>query len=162
MPFLFPGRQQGDGRFNVIGVHLVKRLGLVIAAAVIITATGSAHHSPAAFDMNSQITIQGTVSRLDWTNPHVYIYVNGESASGKPAEWRIETDPVPILNRSGWRRESLAVGSPVTVRASPDRNPQAESCVALVDRVGIRATRTNYDEEERRNARLCTGVPPVW
>jgi hypothetical protein len=61
----------------------MKRLGLVIAATVIITATVSAHHSPAAFDMNSQITIQGTVSRLDWTNPRVYIHVKGQSASGK-------------------------------------------------------------------------------
>jgi hypothetical protein len=109
----------------------MKTLGSVIAAAVIITATVSAHHSPAAFDINSQITIQGTVSRLDWTNPHVYIYVNGESASGKPAEWMIETDPVPILNRSGWRREMLAVGSPVTVRANPDRNPQRNHAILL-------------------------------
>ena len=109
----------------------MRRLGSVIAATVLITATASAHHSPAAFDLNSQITIQGTVSRLDWTNPHVYIYVKGESASGKPAEWMIETDPVPILNRSGWRRELLAIGSPVTVRANPDRNPQRNHAVLL-------------------------------
>ena len=82
----------------------MRRLGSVIAAMVVITATASAHHSPAAFDLNSQITIQGKVTRLDWTNPHVYIYVNGESAPGKSAEWTIETDPVPILSRSGWRR----------------------------------------------------------
>lgn len=97
---------------------------MVIAAAVIVTATVSAHHSPAAFDMNAQITIQGTISRLDWTNPHVYIHVKGRSESGEAAEWMIETDPVPILSRSGWRRELLTVGSPVIVRAHPDRTPQ--------------------------------------
>lgn len=79
----------------------MRKLGSVIAAMVVFTATASAHHSPAAFDLNAQITIQGRVTRLDWTNPHVYIYVNGESASGKPGEWMIETDPVSILTRSG-------------------------------------------------------------
>ena len=104
---------------------------MVIAAAVIVTATLSAHHSPAAFDMASQITIQGTISRLDWSNPHVYIYVNGPSASGKPVEWMIETDPVPILSRSGWRRELLAVGAPVTVRARPDRSARRNHALLL-------------------------------
>src|SRR5687767_8922658 len=89
------------GGLSIVGV-LIKRLGLVIAGAIIITAPLSAHHSPAAFATNSQIIIQGTVSRLSWTNPHVYIYVKGTIASGKPAEWMIETDPIPILTRSGW------------------------------------------------------------
>lgn len=109
----------------------MNRLGLLIAATVTISATVAAHHSPAAFDMNSPITIQGTISRLDWSNPHVYIYVNGPGVSGKPVEWMIETDPVPILVRSGWRRELLAVGSPVTVRVSPDRNPQRRHALLL-------------------------------
>jgi hypothetical protein len=112
------------------------RLGLVIAATVMIAATVSAHHSPAAFDMSAQITIQGTISRLDWTNPHVYIHVKGQTASGTPAEWMFETDPVPILTRSGWRRELLAVGAPVTVRAHPDRNSQRNH--ALLVSIGLR------------------------
>jgi hypothetical protein len=109
----------------------MQRLGVVVSAAVVITATLSAHHSPAAFDMASQVTIQGTVSRLDWTNPHVYIHVTAQGASGRPAEWMIETDPVPILTRSGWRRELLAVGSTVTVRAHPDRNRQRNHALLL-------------------------------
>jgi hypothetical protein len=109
----------------------MKGLWLAAAAVVVITTTVSAHHSPAAFDMASQITIQGTISRLDWSNPHVYIYVTGRGASGTPVEWMIETDPVPILTRSGWRRELLTIGSPVTVRVSPDRNRQRNHALLL-------------------------------
>src|SRR5687768_248017 len=139
----------------------MKRLGLVIAATVIITATVSAHHSPAAFDMNSQITIQGTVSRLDWTNPHVYIHVKGQSASGKSTEWMIETDAVPILNRSGWRRELLTVGSPVTVRANPDRNSQRNHAllVSIALRDGVVLTPRSA---VTTSAAKATSVAGVW
>ena len=119
-----------------VGGLLMKRLGVVISAAVAIIAPVSAHHSPTAFDMSSQIIIQGTISRLSWNNPHVYIYVNGQSESGKPVEWMIETDAVPILTRSGWYRELLAIGSPVTIRANPDRN--AERNHALLVSIAIR------------------------
>ena len=95
---------------------------LALTAALGLTVTVSAHHSPAAFRLDSQVTIQGTVTRFDWTNPHTYIYVNTTTVTGQPAQWLFETDPVPILSRSGWSRESLAVGSKVTVRANPDRN----------------------------------------
>jgi len=81
-----------------------------------------AHHSPASFDQTSQVTIQGTVTRLDWTNPHVYIYVDTKAVTGDVAQWIIETDPTPILTRSGWSRDSVRIGALVTVRVNPDRD----------------------------------------
>ena len=102
----------------------MRLLGSVFAATVIISAATSAHHSPAAFDLNSQVTIQGAVSRFDWTNPHAYIYVTASAGAGETVEWMIETDGTSILTRSGWSRDSVAVGSIVTVRANPDRDAQ--------------------------------------
>jgi hypothetical protein len=94
----------------------------VLVATLVLVSTASAHHSPSAFKLDSQVTIQGTVTRFDWTNPHVYIYVDTTTAAGQRAQWLIETDPTPILTRSGWSRQSLPVGTKVTVRANPDRN----------------------------------------
>ncbi len=139
----------------------MRRLGLVIAATAVITATASAHHSPAAFDLSSQITIQGKVTRLDWTNPHVYIYVNGQSVSGRPAEWMIETDPVPILTRSGWRRELLTVGSVVTVRANPDRNLQRNHAILVSIALGNGVVWTPRAAAATSTAR-ATSVAGVW
>lgn len=133
------------------------KLAVVIAAAIGGSAPVLAHHSPAAFDMASQMTIQGTISRLDWSNPHVYIYVTGPGTSGTPVEWMIETDPVPILSRSGWRRELLAVGSPVTVRVSPDRNPQRHHALLLSIALpgGVVLT-------PRAAAPTSAAEPPAW
>jgi hypothetical protein len=103
----------------------------MFAMALAGTATGWAHHSPAAFDLASQITIQGKVSRFDWTNPHVYIYVTTTGAAGEAVEWMIETDGTSLLTRSGWRRDTLAVGSLVTVRANPDRNARRHHALLI-------------------------------
>jgi hypothetical protein len=102
----------------------------VIVATFVVTPTASAHHSPAAFSLDSQVTIQGTVSRFDWTNPHVYIYVHATTA-GDTRDWMIETDGTSLLTRSGWSRESIAIGDVVTVRANPDRNAQRHHALLI-------------------------------
>ena len=103
----------------------------VIAGMTLVTSTASGHHSPAGFRRDSQVTIQGTVSRLDWRNPHVYIYIVTMNGAGERLEWTIETDPVPLLTRSGWSAESIAPGDLVTVRANPDRNAQRNHALLL-------------------------------
>ncbi len=107
----------------------------VTAGMILVTSTASGHHSPAGFRLDSQVTIQGTVSRVDWRNPHVYIYVDTTNGAGEELEWTIETDPVPILTRNGWSAESIAPGDLVTVRANPDRNAQRNH--ALLISIGL-------------------------
>ena len=80
-----------------------------------------AHHSPIIFDMGATISLEGRVTRVDWTNPHVYIHVETTDSAGRTAEWQLETDAVPILLRNGWTRESLTAGDLVSVQANPDR-----------------------------------------
>jgi hypothetical protein len=82
------------------------------------------HHSAAIFDRQSVVAFQGTVTRFNWTNPHVYIYVETLDDAGGVIEWEIETDATPILTRSGWTRNSFAPGEQITVRANPDKNAQ--------------------------------------
>jgi hypothetical protein len=102
----------------------MRRPFLALVVTLYVANPATAHHSPAAFDLTSQITIQGKISRVDWTNPHVYIYVDTVTPAGAPAHWIIETDPTPILTRSGWRRDLMRVGATVTVRANPAKNTQ--------------------------------------
>jgi hypothetical protein len=139
----------------------MKRLGSVTLAMVVMTAGASAHHSPSAFDTESQIAIQGKISRVDWTSPHTYIYVEGASASGRTAEWMLETDAVPILTRSGWTRQALSVGTAVTVRANPDRNPQRNHALivslALPDGT-VLAPRSSSGAQGAR----ATSIAGVW
>lgn len=84
----------------------------LLAAAVPI----AAHHSFAAeYDRNRTITVTGSVTRLEWTNPHARLYVMGTDETGKMQEWDFELGPPNGLMRNGWRRDSLKAGLKVVV-----------------------------------------------
>jgi hypothetical protein len=84
---------------------------------VLLFGTASAHHSGAEFDKDRVVVIEGTVVDYRWRNPHVYVVVNDSN----DFDWMMETDATPIMQRSGWTRDSFALGDAVTVRANPDR-----------------------------------------
>ena len=97
------------------------RLAELVFLSCLVATPLSAHHSPIIFDMGSVVVLDGRVTRVDWTNPHVYFFVEATDAAGGTAEWQLETDAVPILLRNGWTRDSLSVGDRVSVLANPDR-----------------------------------------
>src|SRR5690554_1200 len=104
--------------------RLMKRL---IAATPILTATAflcasaAAHHSQSMFDTSQEIVIEGTVSRFDWVNPHMYIVVATTGPDGQPA--LVEGEGVGITQAlvDGLDRDALTPGTPVVMRANPNR-----------------------------------------
>jgi hypothetical protein len=133
---------------------------VVIAAAITIASSASGHHSNSIFNLDSVVVIQGTVSRFDWQNPHVYIYVETTNDGGEQLEWLIETDPTPILTRNGWTLESLAPGDSVTVRASPDRRAQRNHAllVSIATEDGVVLTPRSNGVETVSRASSLSGV----
>lgn len=97
--------------------------GFLLAAALTVVESGLAHHSPAAFDGDAVVSVEGTVTRFDFRNPHVYIYMESVDDSGSVTAWEIESDWMTELRRLGWSRESLAPGDQIVVQAHPARNP---------------------------------------
>ena len=93
-----------------------------VAAAVVAVAVWTAdrpvtaHHSFAAeYDSTKPITLTGTVTKVEWMNPHVYFYLDVKDDAGVVAHWAIEGGAPTSLYRAGWRRESLKFGDVVTV-----------------------------------------------
>src|SRR5437773_5414788 len=79
----------------------------------------SAHHSFAAeYDANKPITVTGTVTKMEWMNPHARFYVDVKETDGKIAHWNFELGAIPVLLKQGWRKDSLKAGDVVTVDAS--------------------------------------------
>jgi hypothetical protein len=75
-----------------------------------------AHHSISAeFDMNKPVTFTGTVTKIEWTNPHIYTHVEVKEPDGKVIEYRVEGGPPNALYRAGWRKDTLKIGEKVTV-----------------------------------------------
>jgi Family of unknown function (DUF6152) len=104
---------------------------VVVLAASLAVAPAWAHHSAAIFDTHAVVAFEGTVTKFSWTNPHAYIHVRTTDEHGEPVDWEIETDATPILTRSGWTPDSLAVGEKVWVRANPDRDAQRKHALLV-------------------------------
>jgi hypothetical protein len=91
---------------------------LCAAAAAVLLATMriSAHHAFAAeYDENKRVTVSGTVTRFEWTNPHAWLYVDGKDESGKVITWKFEMGSPNGLVHRGWTRTALKKGDQVTV-----------------------------------------------
>ncbi|MFP6829031.1 MAG: DUF6152 family protein, partial [Gammaproteobacteria bacterium] len=91
------------------------------AAALVLAAPVSAHHSDAGLDMESTVTIEGTVKEFAWRNPHAYVIVESEQ-SGESVDWEIQMGPIHVQVRRGWTRDSLSPGDQVSIRASVNAN----------------------------------------
>jgi hypothetical protein len=92
---------------------------LVAGAALISTAVPVlAHHSFAAeFDQKAPLTLKGTVTKVEWMNPHLYFYIDvKDESTGKVVNWALEGGPPNALYRQGWRKDTLKPGDVITVQ----------------------------------------------
>lgn len=90
--------------------------------AVTLASSAWAHHSTAEFDYTKQLTIQGTVKEVQWTNPHSYIQLMVGAEGQEPVQWSVEIGS-PTLNIDlGWTKTSVKRGDVVSMTLSPARN----------------------------------------
>src|SRR4030095_6135429 len=93
---------------------LVSGLSLFVAAAPV-----RAHHSfTAEFDAAKPVKLTGTVTKIEWTNPHAYFFIDVRDESGKVTNWALARGSHSGLMRQGWVRTSLTIGDVVTVDGS--------------------------------------------
>ena len=77
-----------------------------------------AHHSFAAeYDSKQLITLKGVITKVEWTNPHIYFYIDVKDASGAVTNWSLEGYPPNTLKRTGFSRDNLKIGDEITVTA---------------------------------------------
>jgi hypothetical protein len=93
-----------------------------VGSLVIFSGSAVAHHGVAGYDMTKTITVHGTVSKFDWSNPHVVVYVDAKNDAGEMQHWTIEfASPVHMV-RAGWSKNSMKTGDEIVIDTHPSRN----------------------------------------
>lgn len=91
---------------------------LAVIAMVWLAAPPAFAHHPFAdeFDRSQTVTLMGTLTRLDWQNPHVYAFIDVKDAQGNVTNWKVEMGSPTALTREGWTRTSVKTGDQVTIQ----------------------------------------------
>jgi hypothetical protein len=150
----------------------MRRAVFALLSTIVVAAPATAHHSAARFVLAQSVTVDGVVTRYEWANPHVYIYVTETNAAGEAVEWEIEGQPPAMMRRIGWSSETLAVGDAVRLTGAPSRNPGSKSLLltsmhkaetALYDGPKLRAAMSGDGRDaDAAPAPVAGGLDGVW
>jgi hypothetical protein len=127
-----------------------------------------AHHGIANFDLNADIELEGTITRVEFLNPHSWLYLDVANDDGEVTAWRCELRGGTVLKRSGWSEEMFPSGLEITVTGSPDRRDPTTCYLGTaifpdgssIDRYGQLKEATPVAPADRP-ARLANGDPNI-
>lgn len=95
---------------------------LCAAAALACANVALAHHGISNFDLNKDLQLTGTLTKVELLNPHSWLHLDVKDKNGKVASWRCEMRAATVLKRSGWTQQMFKTGTQITVTGSPERN----------------------------------------
>ncbi len=119
--------------------HRAHSVAFSIVLSMVSTAS-IAHHSFRGLDRETVVTIEGTVNRYVYANPHVYFFIEATDARGETVEWEIQSGTVPLMARMGWASDTLKPGDVVAIDAHPATDRPEGQGLALVKADGTRLT----------------------
>src|SRR3984885_13094178 len=113
-----------------------------------------AHHSfSAEFDNNKKVVLKGNVTKVDWLNPHIWIYLDVKDDSGKVASWQCEGGPPNTLTRNGWTKNDLKKGDAVSINGTLAKDASKTcnaSSVKFADGRTVFAGSSNPDAQKQQ------------
>lgn len=99
---------------------LMRSLVILLGSYVTFCGASFAHHGGAIYDTKNPVTLKGTVTDFEWSNPHVQIYFDVKDDKGAVVHWACETlSPGKLARGSGWTKDSLKAGDQITITLSP-------------------------------------------
>ena len=95
---------------------------LVAASLLLVSSPVSAHHGTSGYDMEKVITLNGTVTSFNWSNPHCLVRIDVKDSKGDVKDWVVELAAPTLMTRNGWTRDSLKPGDEVVAETHPAKN----------------------------------------
>jgi hypothetical protein len=117
-------------------MRVTLKLAAVFTSLVLASAAFAHHSFQAEYDANKPVNVSGTITKVEWTNPHARFYVDVKDANGKVTNWNFELASPNVLRRLGWTKDFLKPGDAVTVfgsRAKDDSDWANARSVTLSD-----------------------------
>jgi hypothetical protein len=101
-------------------------IAVAVVSLLLAAAPVAAHHAFAAeFDVNQPVKVKGTLTKVEWVNPHAWIYVDVKGADGKVVNWHFELGPPNALFRLGWKKDSIPTGIEVEITGYRAKSAEA-------------------------------------
>ena len=91
-------------------------------ALLLVSGVSFAHHGMGSYDLQRRITVKGTVTTFDFTNPHVLLHLDVKDDKGHVVKWVAETGSPNIMRRGGWTKNTLKPGDQITLSGQPAKN----------------------------------------
>jgi hypothetical protein len=136
-------------------------------AAIAVVGSASAHHGFGRFDPTKDVTIEGTLTGIDFVNPHAYLYFDATTADGKVQAMRCEMRAATVLRRSGWSEEMFVPGKHVVISGNPHRDDPASCYIET-----LKLDDTTFERYQQlttaaqlsgnRPARAASGEPNIY
>jgi hypothetical protein len=130
----------------------------VLFAAIVLVALVvplQAHHPFASqYDKDKPITMTGTVTKVDWANPHTHIFIDGKDQNGKMANWEFELGGIKKLKSLGWKKDTIKMGDQVTIEGWQARDGQNRGNANTVTKAGgqkMTAGSSYYEQAKERH-----------
>src|SRR2546422_82756 len=125
-----------------------------------------AHHGAGLYDVRKNVQLEGTLTRVDFVNPHTYVYFDVVGSDGKVVAMRCETRGATVLRRSGWSKEMFVPGASIKVAGHPHREDPT-ACSVETMTIGNKPTLERYQQlsaaksvdRTKRPFRLSNGKP---
>ena len=109
-------------------------IGLAVVASVAASLTWAHHSAAAEYDASKLLVLAGTITRVEWMNPHVYCHLEAPGPSGNPVDWYLEMASPNGMRRQGWMPDTMKAGDRVTVEAYAAKD---HSTLAKVHRIKV-------------------------
>jgi hypothetical protein len=95
---------------------------LALLCGLVVSRPLAAHHSSSSYDMEHPVNMKGVISKVEWTNPHVFIFLNVKDEMGSVEEWRVEGNSPNMLTRVGWKSDMIKPGDELLVNGAAAKN----------------------------------------
>ena len=95
---------------------------VIVVGLLAVSIPAIAHHGVAGYDLTKTITLHGTVTKFDWSNPHIVIHMDAKNANGEVQNWTIELAAPTHMSRAGWTKNVMKAGDDIIAEVHPAQN----------------------------------------